>query len=328
MRRRDFITLLGGAAAGWPLAARAQQPAMPLIGFLHQNGRAEFDATGTLSAFRRGLSQMGYIEGRNVAIEYRFGEFVAERLPELAADLVRRRVSVIVTPGSGLATRAAMAATTTIPIVMGGGADPVVAGYVASLNRPGGNVTGFVEVNTEIASKRLELLHDLIPGAARFILLVEPNSQAVSPVASGLQATATAIGLEVEPLIAGGDALDATFASLAERKIEAVMVSPSPVFYARRERFAALAIRHRIPLIYWDRALVDAGGLMSYGSSVTEMFRQVGIYAGRILKGEKPAEMPVMQATKFEFVINLKAASAIGLTVPPLLLSFADDVIE
>jgi putative ABC transport system substrate-binding protein len=326
MRRRDFITLLGGAAAAWPLQARAQQQPVPVIGFLHQNGRADFSET--LAAFRRGLSQMGYIEGRNVAIEYRFADNIPERLPELAADLVRQRVSVIAIPGSGLATRAAMAATTTIPIVMGGGADPVAAGYVASLNRPGGNVTGFVEVNAEIASKRLELLRDLLPGASRFVLLLEPNTPAVSLVATGLQATASAIGLKVEPVIAGDDALDVAFASLAERKIDAVMVSPSPVYYVRRERLAALAMQHRIPVIYWDRALVDAGGLMSYGSSVSDMFRQVGIYAGRILKGEKPADMPVMQATKFEFVINLKAAGAIGLTVSPLLLSFADDVIE
>jgi putative tryptophan/tyrosine transport system substrate-binding protein len=327
MKRRQFIGLLGGAAA-CPLAARGQQPAMSLVGYLHQNGRAVQEANETLPAFRRGLSQMGFVEGRNVAIEYRFAEFIPQRLPELAADLVRRRVSVIVTPGSALAARAAMAATTTIPIVMGGGADPVAAGFVASLNRPGGNVTGFVEVNTEIVSKRLELLHELIPRALRFVLLVDPDSLTVSAVASGLQAAASAIGLKVEPLVAGDDDLDAAFAKLEERKIDAVMVSPSPVYYGRRERLAALATRHRIPVIYWDRALVDAGGLMSYGSSVADMFRQVGIYAGRILKGEKPAEMPVMQATKFEFVINLKAASAIGVTIPPLLLSLADEVIE
>jgi putative tryptophan/tyrosine transport system substrate-binding protein len=326
MRRREFFTLLGGAAAAWPLMARAQQPAMPVIGFLnsatlegHENG---------VAAFRQGLSEIGYVEGRNVAIEYRWAEGASERLPELAADLVRRKVAVIVTPGSFPAARAVKALTATIPIVYGGGADPIRAGLVASLNRPGGNVTGFVELNSEIVSKRLGLLHDLVPGASRFALLVEPNSSGRF-VITDLQKVAS-IGLQIEPVVAAGTDrdLDAAFASLAQKKVDALMASPSPLFYALRVQLAALATRNAVPVIYWDRAFVEAGGLMSYGSSVTEMFHQVGIYAGRILKGEKPADMPVMQATKFELVVNLKAANAIGLTIPETFLVRADEVIE
>jgi ABC-type uncharacterized transport system substrate-binding protein len=264
-----------------------------------------------------------------VAIEYRWAQGASERLPELAADLVRRGVAVIVTPGSFPAARAVKALTATIPIVYGGGADPIRAGLVASLNRPGGNVTGFVELNSEIVSKRLGLLHDLVPGASRFALLVEPNSSGRF-VITDLQKVASAIGLQIEPVVAAGTdrALDAAFASLAQKKVDALMASPSPLFYALRVQLAALATRNAVPVIYWDRAFAEAGGLMSYGSSVTEMFRQVGIYAGRILKGEKPADMPVMQATKFELVVNLKAANAIGLTIPETFLVRADEVIE
>ncbi len=328
MRRREFITLVGGAAAAWPLAAHAQQPATPVIGYLHPNSPGQaYDAV--VAAFRQGLGETGYVEGRNVAIEYRWAEGHNDRLPDLAADLVRRSVTVIVTPGSLTAARAARAATTTIPIVYGGGGDPVQAGFVASLSRPGGNVTGFVELNTEIASKRLELLHDVIPGVSRFGLMVDSDSSGVSVIAD-LEPTASVIGLQIEAIVTAstGSAVDAAFASSAVRRIQALLVSPSPLYYALRARLADLAVRHAVPVVYWDRALVDAGGLMSYGSSVTEMFRQVGIYAGRILKGEKPAEMPVMQATKFELVVNLKAAKAIGLTIPKSFLLRADEVIE
>ena len=329
MRRREFITLLGGAAVAWPLAARAQpvKAAIPVIGFL--GGGSPHLWAGRLRAFRQGLSETGYVEGRNVAIEYRWADGEQERLPELAADLVRREVAVIVTPGSFPAARAVKALTATIPIVYGGGADPIRAGLVASLNRPGGNVTGFVELNAEIVSKRLGLLHDLIPRASRFALLVEPNSSGMS-VITDLQRAASAIGLQIEAIVTEGTdrAIDAAFASLGQKKVDALMVSPSPLFYALRVQLQALATRHAVPVIYWDRALVEAGGLMSYGSSVADMFRHVGIYAGRILKGEKPADMPVMQASKFELVVNLKAAKAIGLTIPETFLVRADEVIE
>ena len=300
---------------------------MPVSGFLnsatlegHENG---------VAAFRQGLSETGYVEGRNVAIEYRWADGEQERLPELAADLVRRGVAVIVTPGSLPAARAVKALTATIPIVYGGGADPIRAGLIASLNRAGGNVTGFVELNAEIVSKRLGLLHDLIPGASRFALLVEPNSSGMS-VITDLQRAASAIGLPIEPVVAVGTdrAIDAAFASLAQKKIDALIASPSPLFYSHRAQLVPLATRHVVPVIYWDRAFVEAGGLISYGSSVADMFRHVGIYAGRILKGEKPADMPVMQATKFELVVNLKAAKAIGLTIPETFLVRADKVIE
>jgi putative ABC transport system substrate-binding protein len=325
--RRGFITLLAGSATGWPLAAGAQRPAMPVIGFLssaslegHENG---------VAAFRKGLAEAGYVEGRNVAVEYRWAEGASERLPKLAADLVSRRVAVIVTPGSFPSALAARAATATIPIVYGGGADPVRAGLVASLNRPGGNVTGFVELNSEVVSKRLGFLHDLVPGTWRFAFLVEPNSSGLS-VITNLQRAASASGLQIEPVVTEGtdQAIDATFASLAQKKLDALIASPSPLFYARRAQLTTLATRHVVPAIYWDRAFVEANGLMSYGSSVADMFRQVGIYAGRILKGEKPADMPVMQATKFELLINLKTAKALGLTVPDKLLAVAEEVIE
>jgi putative ABC transport system substrate-binding protein len=325
MTRRDFITLLGGAAATWPLAARAQQPAMPVVGFLNSGTPDD----GLVAAVRRGLGESGYVEGRNVAIDYRWAQGQIDRLPTMVADLVRRRVAVIIAPGSIAGALAAKAATTTIPIVWGGGGDPVALGLVASLNRPGGNVTGYTEINGEIVSKRLNVLHDLLPGASHFVLLVETNSPGMSIVPS-LQTVASTLGLQVEPLVTAstlGD-MDAALGSLTRKRIDAVMVSPSPQFYDHRAELTDLATRHAVPVIYWDRVFPEAGGLMSYGSSVTEMFRQVGIYAGRVLKGEKPADMPVMRATKFELVINLKAAKALGLTVPPNLLATADEVIE
>jgi putative ABC transport system substrate-binding protein len=326
LKRREFITLLGGAAA-WPLMARAQQPAMPVIGFLHL--LSSDSIPDLVSAFRKGLGETGYVEGRNVAIEYHWADNATKRLPELAADLVRRGVAVIVTPGNRPAALAAKAATPKIPIVFGMGGDPIEAGLVASLNRPGGNATGFVELNNETASKRVGVLHDLIPGASRFALLLDPNSLGMS-VMPDLQAGASAIGLQVESLIAAGTdrGVEAAFATLAQKRINGLLVNPSASFFALRPQFAALAVRHAVPVIYWDSAFVQAGGLMSYGSSVADMSRQVGIYAGRILKGEKPADMPVMRATKFELVVNLKAAKAIGLTIPEAFLLRADEVIE
>jgi putative ABC transport system substrate-binding protein len=329
MRRREFITLLGGVAASWPLAARAQQPTMPVIGYLRSDS-PETSPKLRLE-FNKGLAETGYVDGRNVTIEYRWAEGKYDRLPELAADLVSRRVAVIVTPGNTPAALAAKAATATIPIVFSLGADPVKIGLVASLDRPGGNATGFGEMNVEVAPKRLGILHELIPGAAHFALLLEPKNSPTTPAdIIELQAAAAAIGSQIEVVYSAatvGD-LETAFASLVQKRVDALLVNPSPQFASLRTQLAALAARLAVPTIYWDRRLVDAGGLMSYGSSVEDLFRQVGIYAGRILKGEKPADMPVQQAAKFELVINLKAAKALGLAVPSALLVRADEVIE
>jgi putative ABC transport system substrate-binding protein len=326
MRRREFITLLGGAAVSWPLAVRAQQPA---IGYLRSDSP---EASPKLRLeFTKGLAETGYVEGRNVTIEYRWAEGHYDRLPELATDLVRRQVAVIVTPGNTPAALAAKAATATIPIVFSFGADPVKIGLVASLDRPGGNATGFGEMNIEVAPKRLGILHELIPKASRFALLLEPKNSPTTPAdVTELQAAAAATGLQVEVVYAAATVgeLETAFSSLAQKRVDALMVNPSPQFASLRVQLAALAAHHAIPTIYWDRRLVDAGGLMSYGSNVEDLFRKVGVYAGRILKGEKPSDMPVQQATKFDFVINLKAAKALDLTVPPTLLARADDVIE
>jgi putative ABC transport system substrate-binding protein len=329
VRRREFITLLGGVAASWPLAARAQQPTMPVIGYLRSDS-PETSPKLRLE-FNKGLAETGYVDGRNVTIEYRWAEGKYDRLPELAADLVSRRVAVIVTPGNTPAALAAQAATATIPIVFSFGADPVKIGLVASLDRPGGNATGFGEMNIEVAPKRLGILHELIPGAVHFALLLEPKNSPTTPAdIIELQAAAAAIGSQIEVVYSAatvGD-LETAFASLVQKRVDALLVNPSPQFASLRTQLAALAARLAVPTIYWDRRLVDAGGLMSYGSSVEDLFRQVGIYAGRILKGEKPADMPVQQAAKFELVINLKAAKALGLAVPSALLVRADEVIE
>jgi putative tryptophan/tyrosine transport system substrate-binding protein len=325
MQRRSFITLLGGAAA-WPLAARAQQPAMPVIGLL-----SAVSLTPALSgAIRRGLGESGYVEGRNVAIDHLSAEGQFDRLPALAAELVRRRVAVILTPGSRAAAEAAKAATTAIPIVFSFGANPVQAGLVASFSRPGGNVTGFSEMATELAAKRLGIMHEMMPGATRFVLLVDPPAAPQAAVIKVLQAAASAIGGQVEVLNARGTLPDIEMAveSLAQRRADAIVINPSPRFYDLRVQFTTLAARRAVPAIFWDRAFPDAGGLMSYGSSVEDLFRQVGVYAGRILKGEKPGDLPAQQAAKFELVINLKAAMALGLTIPPNVLAIADEVIE
>jgi putative ABC transport system substrate-binding protein len=328
MKRRQFITLLGGAAATWPLRASAQQPALPLVGFLSVGTNSD---THRVGAFRRGLAETGYIEGWNVAVEYRFAQNQPARLRALAADLVSRRVSVIVTPGNALAAVAAKALSSTVPIVFSMGGDPVQSGLVASLNRPGGNATGFTEMNVEVTPKRLELGHELVPAAKRFALLIESHSLSGPPgFTSTVQAAASTMGLQIELIYASGTIaeIEAAIEDRAQRDVGAILVNPSQSFGSLRAEIAALMARKAIPAIFYDRAFPDAGGLMSYGSSVGDLFRQVGVYAGRILKGEKPADLPVQQPTKFELVINLKTARALNLQVPDKLLALADEVIE
>jgi ABC-type uncharacterized transport system substrate-binding protein len=328
MRRRDFITLVGGAAAAWPLAARAQQPTMLVIGFLHSGSAAAFAAP--LVAFRKGLSAAGYVDDRNVAIEYRWAEGQNDRLPALAAELVRRRVTVIVTPGSTAATLAAKAATATIPIVFITGADPVKIGLVASLNRPGGNATGINDFGVEIGAKRLGLLHELLPGAARFGVLVNPDNPFITEsFVTELQMAASAIGRQIEVVTAStsGD-IDTAFATLIKKRADALLISPDALFVTRRVQLITLAVRHALPALYHRRELAEAGGLMSYGSDLSDQFRETGVYVGRILNGEKPAEMPVQLPTRFEFVINLQTAKTLGIEIPATLLARADEVIE
>jgi putative ABC transport system substrate-binding protein len=326
IRRRDFITLLGGAA-GWPLAVRAQQATMPVIGYL---SGASPEATAQLvAAFQKGLGETGYVEGRNLAIEYRWAHGDLLGLPQLAADLVRHRVSVIVTPGSVTAATAAKAATTTIPIVFGSAIDPVQAGLVSSLNRPGGNVTGMDFMGVEIGGKQLALLHELLPKTERFAALSNPTGLLAPSMIKEVQTAALAFGGQIEVLTASTNReIDTAFASLVKKRIEALMVNPSNLFLNRRVQITSLATRHAVPAIYPRREYAEAGGLMSYGTNIADQNRQIGIYTGRILKGEKPADLPVMQPTKFELVINLQAARIIGITVPPTLLALADEVIE
>jgi putative tryptophan/tyrosine transport system substrate-binding protein len=325
MRRREFITLIGGAAA-WPLAARAQQPAMPVVGYLDA-GSPEPNAP-LLAAFRKGLSETGYVEGRNVAIENRWAQGQADRLPELAADLVRRRVSVIFT-GDGTGTALAVkAATATIPIVFMTGIDPVDSGLVAALNRPGGNATGITHMNAQLEPKRLALLHELVPRAVRFAALVPSTPSPGSTIVTDLQAAVSVIGGQIEILAASTSReIDAAFSSLEQKRAEALLIGPGALI-DRRVQILTLATRHGLPAIYAWRADAVAGGLMSYGIVITDQFRQSGIYTGRLLKGEKPTDLPVLQPTKFELVINLQTARALGIEVPPSLLSIADEVIE
>jgi putative ABC transport system substrate-binding protein len=329
MKRREFISLLGGAAA-WPLAAQGQQSAMPVIGLLGSS--APVDRATHLTAFRQGLRESGYVEGQNVAIEYRWAEEQADRLPDLAADLVRRQVTVIAahdTPSSIVAK----AATTTIPIVFVSGGDPVKLGLVASLNRPGGNVTGVTFVVAELGAKQLGLLHELQPGAVRVGVLVDPNFAPTQSFVSDVQAGALSIGKQIEVLIEvlegpTGRDIDTAFARLAQKPVDALVVAPSPLFDSRHVQLVTLAAYHRVPAIYFLREFAEVGGLMSYGTIITDAYRQAGVYTGRILKGEKAADLPVIQSIKFEFVINLNTARAFGLTFPPGLLAIADEVIE
>jgi putative ABC transport system substrate-binding protein len=326
MRRRQFIMLLGGAAVSWPVAARAQQPAaLPVIGFLDAGSAAE--RTAQVAAFRKGLSEGGYQEGQNVALEFRWAEGQYGRFAELAADLVRRRVSVIVTPGSGTAALAAKAATTTIPIVFGAGGDPVKEGLVASLNRPGGNVTGVNFFTVELVAKRMQLLRELERSAKRVAVLVNPTDPEGYQTVRDVEVAAGGQQILIHEVSTGRD-IDAAFANMASEKADALLVSPGTFFNTRRVQLAVLAARHALPAIYPVRAYPEAGGLMSYGSDILDAFRQVGLYTGRILKGAQPADLPVMQSTKFELVINLNTARALGLTVPPALLATADEVIE
>ena len=323
--RREFITLLGGAAA-WPLAARAQQAAMPVIGYLN-SGSPESDAP-RLTGLRRGLNESGYVEGRNVVIEYRWAGNQADRLPALAADLVQLRVAVIVASGPP-STFAAKAATTSIPIVFGVGADPVQLGLVASLNRPGGNLTGFNVQGGELGVKELALLHELVPSAATIGFLENPNNPLFELLTRDVVAVAPVIGLKVQILKASTDReIDSAFASLVQARTGALLVGGDVFLHSRIEQIVGLAARHAIPTMYSFREFVVAGGLIGYGTSLTEHYRQVGLYTGRILKGEKPADLPVTQATKLELIINLKTAKALGLQIPDRLLALADEVIE
>jgi putative ABC transport system substrate-binding protein len=325
--RRQLISALGSAAVAWPLAARAQQSGMPVVGFLH-SGSPEARAK-RVEAFRQGLSEMGYVEGQTVAIEFRWAQNENDRLPALAADLVHRKVAVIATPGNNAGVVAAIAVTTAIPIVFSMGADPVQTGLVASLNRPGGNVTGVSNMNVELGAKRLGLLHELLPGAVRFAVLVDPTNPNAEPLIADARAAAAAIGLQIEVLTASTNRdIDTAFASLVQRRVGALLVGPNPFFASRSVQLVTLATLHRVPTIYYAREFVEDGGLMSYGPSQTDAYRLVGIYTGRILKGEKPADLPVLQPTTFEFVINLQTARALGLEVPPTLIARADDVIE
>ena len=326
MKRRDFITLLGVAAA-WPLAARAQRSAMPVIGFLHSSSPEPNAAF--VAAFRKGLSEAGFVEDQNVAIEFRWAAGKVDQLPDLAADLIRRQVAVIATPASTPAALAGKAATTTIPIVFATGGDPVALGLVRSLNRPGGNATGISFQTVELLGKQLEMLRDVAPQSRRFAALVDPHYEYADAIVTSLRAGAGSLGVPIEILRATtvGE-IDASFANLAQKPGSALLISSSPFFTGRRTQLATLAARYTIPAIYGVREFAENGGLMSYGPDFANIYQQAGIYTGRILKGEKPADLPVQRPTKFELVINLTTARAIGITVPDKLLALADEVIE
>jgi putative ABC transport system substrate-binding protein len=325
--RREFISLLGGVAA-WPLAARAQQSARPIVGVV--TGRSPDVSARHVAAFRKGLSETGYVEGENVVVEYHWLEGQYDRLPLLMADLVRRRVALIATPGSNPPALAAKAATTAIPIVFGVGGDPVRMGLVASLARPGGNATGINIFVGEVVAKRLGLLHELVPKAVRVAVLVNPaNAPTTEAILRDIPEAARIIGLQIQVLNASTSReIEAAFATLVRERAEALFVAPDSFFASRRVQFAMLAARYTIPAAYSPREVVEVGGLMSYSSDQVDGYRQVGNYAGQILKGAKPADLPVLQSTKFEFVINLQTARMLGLEIPDKLLALADEVIE
>jgi putative tryptophan/tyrosine transport system substrate-binding protein len=324
LRRRQFLTLLGGAAAAWPLATRAQQSTMPVIGFL--NTRAPSEDAQLLAAFRQGLTETGYVEGRNVAIEYRWAEGHSDRLSALAADLVRRQVTLIA--ANSQATAAAKAATTTIPIVFMTSADPVQVGFVASLSRPGGNLTGVASLGTETNRKRLQLLHELLPSVGTIAALINPTFPGSDIQARELQAAASALGRQLHILQASRRDIDTAFANLVPLKASGLVIGSDPFFNSWSEQLAVLSLGHAVPAIYEFRAFAAAGGLVSYGGRITDLYRLAGVYAGRILKGDKPADMPVQQETRVELIINLKTARILGLTIPLPLLGRADEVIE
>jgi putative ABC transport system substrate-binding protein len=326
MQRRTFITLVGGAAAAWPMAARAQQPAIPVIGFL--GSRASGEDPQLLTSFRLGLKEAGYVEGQNLLIEHRFADNQYDRLPPLAADLVQRQVALIA--ANGPAAQAAKAATSTIPIIFTAGFDPVAVGLVASLNRPGGNITGVSILDVELGPKRLELLRELVPKAAVIAVLVNPTD----PVRAGnisrvVQTAARSLGLQLNVLQASSQRdFDAVFTSLLQMQADGLVIGGEPFLNSRSEQLGALTAQHKVPTIFQFREFTAGGGLASYGASLTDWYREVGVYAARILKGEKPADLPIVQASKFELLINLKTAKALGLAVPAKLLATADEVIE
>jgi ABC-type uncharacterized transport system substrate-binding protein len=327
VKRRNFITLLGGTAFAWPLAARAQQQALPVIGYL--SARSQEDTSHLIAAFQRGLAENGYIEGQNVAIEYRFAIGEYDRLPRMAAELVHRQVAVITTTGGEPAALAAKAATSTMPIVFTVGSDPVKQGLAESFNRPGGNATGIVLLTNQLEPKRLGLLRDMVPNARTFGFLVNPSFPASESQLSDMQDAARAMKQSIHVLRANTDPeIEAAFETITQQRIPALAVAASPFFDTRLRRLVELPNRNGVPTIYHFREFTEAGGLMSYGISFSDAYRQVGVYTGRILKGEKPADLPVVQSTKFEFVINLKTAKTLGMSISDNLLTLADEVIE